>query len=168
MNCSFITTFPDLLLSVLQASILKRAQEKGRLEVKVLNLRDFAMDRYRTTDDIPYGGGAGMVMKPEPIFRVMDQFFNTEKNLRIIMPSPQGKPFSQEMALDLSRESRPMVFICGHYEGIDERVRLGLSVEEVSLGDYVLTGGGVGFPGDGGCRCQIDSWGFRGCSICRI
>jgi tRNA (guanine37-N1)-methyltransferase len=82
-----------------------------------------------------------MVMKAEPIFQVIDQLFSEGKNLRIIMPSPQGKPFSQEMALAWSQESRPLIFICGHYEGIDERVRLGLPAEEVSLGDYVLTGG---------------------------
>ncbi len=141
MECSFITTFPDIFHTVLQESILKRAQEKELLKVKVINLRNYALDRHRTTDDTPYGGGAGMVMKLEPIFSVVDELMEENKERRVIMPSPQGAPFTHEKALELSQEARSLVFICGHYEGIDERVQLGLPVEEISLGDYVLTGG---------------------------
>jgi len=141
MQCNFITTFPDIFHTVLQESILKRAQEKELLKVKVINLRHYALDRHRTTDDPPYGGGAGMVMKLEPIFSVMDELMEEKKDLRVIIPSPQGEPFTQEKALELSQETKSLVFICGHYEGIDERVQIGLPVEEISLGDYVLTGG---------------------------
>jgi tRNA (guanine37-N1)-methyltransferase len=141
MRCDFISTFPSLLEAVLQESILKRAQEKGLLQVRMFNIRDYTEDRYRTTDDSPYGGGAGMVMKPEPIFRVVDQLMEGGEPTRIIMPTPQGTSYSQEKAVELSQEGRRLIFICGHYEGIDERVRLGLPVEELSIGDYVLTGG---------------------------
>ncbi len=141
MRCDFISTFPSLLEAVLQESILKRAQEKGLLQVRVLNLRDYTEDRHRTTDDSPYGGGAGMVMKPGPVFRVVDQLMQEGEPTRIIMPTPQGAPYSQEKAVDLSREGRRLIFICGHYEGIDERIRIGLPVEELSIGAYVLTGG---------------------------
>lgn len=141
IECSFITTFPGIFQAVLQESILKRAQEKGYLKAKVINLRNYALDRHRTTDDTPYGGGAGMVMKLEPIFSVMDELMEENKERRVIVPSPQGEPFTHEKALELSQESKALVFICGHYEGIDERLQLGLPVEEISLGDYVLTGG---------------------------
>jgi len=141
MECSFITTFPDIFNTVLQESILKRAQEKNLLRVKVINLRHYALDRHRTTDDTPYGGGAGMVMKLEPIFSVMDELMEENRERRVIVPSPQGKLFTHEKALELSQETKSLVFICGHYEGIDERLQLGLPVEEISLGDYVLTGG---------------------------
>jgi tRNA (guanine37-N1)-methyltransferase len=147
MKCEILTLFPDLVAPVLTQSILKRAQEKGLLEVRVRNLRDYTQDRHRTADDVPYGGGAGMVMKAEPIFLAVDglrqEYGETEPGgtLRLIMPSPQGRPFTQETAKSLSEESRRVVFICGHYEGIDERVRLGLRPEEISIGDYVLTGG---------------------------
>lgn len=147
MRCEVLTLFPEMLRPVLGQSILKRAQEKGLLEVRVLNLRDYTQDRHQVADDAPYGGGAGMVMKAEPIFRAVDALRRDEREtvagsaLRLLLPSPQGRPFTQRAAENLRDERRILVFICGHYEGIDERVRLGLHPEEVSIGDYVLTGG---------------------------
>ncbi|MBM4123417.1 MAG: tRNA (guanosine(37)-N1)-methyltransferase TrmD [Nitrospira sp.] len=142
MRCDVLTLFPDMVRPVLGQSMLRRAQEKGLLEVRVRNLRDYTLDRHQVADDSPYGGGAGMVMKAEPIFRAVDALraeHGTE--LRLLMPSPQGRPLTQRFAEELRDERRPLVFVCGHYEGIDERVRLGLQPEEVSIGDYVLTGG---------------------------
>lgn len=125
----------------LNQSILKRAQERGHLDVRVHQLRDFAVDKHQTTDDVPYGGGPGMVMKPEPIFSAVEKVRQERGEIRIIMPSPQGALFDQGMAERFSKEERSLVFICGHYEGIDARVKEGLPVEEISIGDYILTGG---------------------------
>ena len=147
IRCDLVTLFPDMVLPVLNQSILKRAQEKGLLEVRVRNLRDYTPDRHQVADDAPYGGGAGMVMKAEPLFRAADalrkeyQDRPTGSTLRLLLPSPQGRPFTQSLAEELRDERRRLVFLCGHYEGMDERVRLGLDPEEVSIGDYVLTGG---------------------------
>ncbi len=147
MRCDILTLFPDLVAPVLGQSILKRAQEKGLLEVRVWNLRDFTCDRHRVADDTPYGGGAGMVLKAEPLFRAVDalrleyQESAPGAQLRLLLPSPQGDPLTEELAHRLQAERRRLVFLCGHYEGIDERVQLGLNPEEVSIGDYVLTGG---------------------------
>lgn len=147
MRCDVVTLFPEMVAPVLGQSILKRAQEKGLLDVRVRNLRDYTVDRHKTADDVPYGGGAGMVMKAEPIFRAVESLQAEYANgteaatLRVIMPSPQGRPFTQDFARELARERRRLVFLCGHYEGVDERVRTGLQPEEISLGDYVLTGG---------------------------
>jgi tRNA (guanine37-N1)-methyltransferase len=140
-----LTLFPDMVASVLEQSILKRAQEKRLLTVQVRNLRDFALDRHKVADDLPYGGGAGMVMKAEPILRAVDAVRNEAREqgeeIRLLFPCPQGRPFRQAHAQDLARERRRMVILCGHYEGVDERVRTLLAPEEVSIGDYVLTGG---------------------------
>lgn len=147
MRCEVLTLFPEMLRPVLGQSILKRAQEKGLLHVRLRNLRDYTQDRHRTADDSPYGGGAGMVMKAEPIFRAVEAMRGDYQEpaagpaLRLLLPSPQGRPFTQGVAENFREERRVLVFICGHYEGIDERVRLGLQPEEVSIGDYVLTGG---------------------------
>ncbi|HXF91915.1 MAG TPA: tRNA (guanosine(37)-N1)-methyltransferase TrmD [Nitrospiraceae bacterium] len=148
MRCDILTLFPEMVAPVLDHSILKRAQEKGLLEVCIHNIRDYTFDRHKVADDVPYGGGAGMVMKAEPIFRAVDALrdrygraVDEGLSLRLLMPTPQGRPFTQDYARDLAGERRRLVFICGHYEGIDERVRLGLDPEEVSIGDYVLTGG---------------------------
>jgi len=145
MRCEVVTLFPDLVRAVLDQSILKRAQEKGLLEVNVRNLRDYTLDRHQVADDAPYGGGAGMVMKAEPVFLAMDalqrEYANDPYGLRLLLPSPQGRPFSHSFAEELTRAPHVLVFLCGHYEGIDERVRLGLHPEEISIGDYVLTGG---------------------------
>lgn len=147
LRCDVITLFPDLVQPVLDQSMLKRAQEKNLLEARVHNLRDFALDKHQMADDAPYGGGAGMVMKAEPVFLAVEalrrQYGETAPgtHLRLLMPSPQGRPFTQRFAEGLRDEPRRVVFLCGHYEGIDERVRIGLEPEEISIGDYVLTGG---------------------------
>ena len=146
MRCDIITLFPDMVLPVLGQSILKRAQEKGLLDVTVHNLRDYTHDRHRVVDDTPYGGGAGMVIKAEPVLRAIDALLGEAgrgepASLRILIPSPQGRPFTHQLAEELRGEPRRLVFICGHYEGFDERVRLSLKAEEVSIGDYVLTNG---------------------------
>ncbi|MBA5876409.1 MAG: tRNA (guanosine(37)-N1)-methyltransferase TrmD [Nitrospira sp. CR1.2] len=147
MRCAVVTLFPDMVAPVIGQSILKRAQEKGLLEVAVENLRDHTFDRHKTADDVPYGGGAGMVMKAEPVLRAVDalraryQTACPPTTLRVIVPSPQGRPFTQELAHSLAQDERVIVFVCGHYEGMDERVRLALHPEEISVGDYVLTGG---------------------------
>jgi len=140
-----LTLFPEMVAPVLGQSIVKRAQEKALVHVQVRNLRDFTTDRHKVADDIPYGGGSGMVMKAEPILRAVESLraeaHERGEDIRLMLPSPQGRPFSQEYARNLARERRPIVILCGHYEGIDERVKLALSPEEVSVGDYVLTGG---------------------------
>ncbi len=147
MRCDIITLFPDMVRPVLQQSILKRAQERGLLEVRVWNLRDFTVDRHRVADDTPYGGGAGMVLKAEPIFSAVEALREEyrevfpDEQLRLLLPSPQGKLFTERLAQELREERRRLVFLCGHYEGIDERVMLAINAEEVSIGDYVLTGG---------------------------
>ncbi len=130
-----------MISAVLDESIMKRAREKGLLDVRVINIRDFTFDKHHTVDDYPYGGGAGMVLKADPILKAVDFIREEEKYLRILLMSPQGRRHTQAVASELSREKRRIVFICGHYEGIDERVRTYLSPEEVSIGDYVLTGG---------------------------
>ena len=146
MRCVVLTLFPEMVSAVLNQSMLSRAQEKGLLQVRLENLRDYTFDRHKTADDVPYGGGPGMVMKAEPILRAIDTIKIAERETsgsepRIILPSPQGRPFTQDYAKNLSAERRSMVFLCGHYEGIDERVSQSMDVEEISLGDYVLTGG---------------------------
>ena len=141
MQCDVLTLFPDSIRAVTSESIVKRAQEKRLLELTIHHIRDYADGPHYNADDTPYGGGEGMVMKAEPIFRVIDAIQETSEDLRIILPSPQGIPFTQRHAERLSRETQRIVFICGHYEGIDERVRTKLSAEEISIGDYVLTGG---------------------------
>ncbi len=142
MRCDVITLFPEMVQAALGESILNRAQDQGYLDVTAHQLRDFAQDKHRMTDDVPYGGGGGMLLKPEPIFAAIERVKAIRGNdLRVILPSPQGKRFNQKMAEAFSGESKPLVFICGHYEGIDFRVMEGISPEEVSVGDYILTGG---------------------------
>ncbi len=142
MRVDILTVFPEVIRSGVDYSIVKRAQEKGAVTVCVHNIRDFTEDKHRTTDEPPYGGGAGMVMKPEPIFRAAEQIkteYWTDQS-RVIMLCPQGEPFTQRKAEELSMLPH-LVLICGHYEGVDERVREHLVDEELSIGDYVLTGG---------------------------
>ncbi|MBL8038358.1 MAG: tRNA (guanosine(37)-N1)-methyltransferase TrmD [Nitrospira sp.] len=140
-----LTLFPGMVAPVLAHSMLKRGQEKGLLAVRVHNLRDFTADRHKNVDDTPYGGGAGMVMKAEPILQAVaavrrDAQLQGEE-IRLLFPTPHGRPLTQAYAQELATESRRMVILCGHYEGVDERVRQALAPEEISLGDYVLTGG---------------------------
>ena len=130
-----------MFLSPLQESILKRAQQGGYLSIFLHQLRDYAFDRHQMTDDTPYGGGAGMVVKPEPVFRAVETLQQRAKApAPVILLTPQGKTFDQTTAQRLAQESR-LLFICGHYEGFDERIREHLVTEELSIGDYVLTGG---------------------------
>jgi tRNA (guanine37-N1)-methyltransferase len=138
-----LTLFPGILAGPLQESILKRAQGKDLLSVRLWNIRDFTEDKHRTADDSPYGGEAGMVMKPEPIFRAVETVRADARGrgLLTVLLSPQGRVFDQRAAERLSREERRIVLICGHYEAVDERVREELVDEELSIGDYVLTGG---------------------------
>lgn len=143
MKCDVLTLFPDILTAYLNESILKRARERDLLDVNLVNIRDFASGPHRQVDDYPFGGGAGMVLKPEPVFRAMDSLREDGRQRRVVLLSPQGRPFDQSMAEAYAEEERRFVFICGRYEGIDERVRT-LVDEEVSIGDFVLTGGELG------------------------
>ena len=140
MKCDVLTLFPDIFTAYLNESIIKRARAKKLLDVKLYNIRDFSSDPHRTVDDSPFGGGAGMVLKPEPIFRAMDLLNEDGMQRKVILLTPQGRPFNQADAENYSKEKKRFVFICGRYEGIDERVKT-LVDEEVSIGDYVLTGG---------------------------
>jgi tRNA (guanine37-N1)-methyltransferase len=131
--------------SLLSASILQRAIEQELINVNVYNIRDYTRDKHHTADDYPYGGGAGMVLKPEPIFEAVDAIkaglkADDAKRLPVVLLTPQGRLFSQQVAADLSRNNH-IVLICGHYEGIDERVCEHLVTDEISIGDYVLSGG---------------------------
>lgn len=140
MQIDILTLFPDMFKGPLSESMLKIAQGKGIVRIRVHNLRDWTDDNHRTADDKPYGGGAGMVMKVEPIYRALNDISPGKSVKRkVILLSPQGKIFSQNTALRLSKLKK-IVFICGHYEGVDERVRH-LIDEEISIGDYILTGG---------------------------
>lgn len=141
MHIEILTLFPGIVEGPLTESIVKRAQDKNRVMINVRNLRDWTRDRHKTADDRPYGGGAGMVLKPEPIFEAVESICGAEKaRWHVVLPSPAGVVFTQQKARELA--ARPNVlWICGHYEGIDERVRESLVDEEISLGDYVLTNG---------------------------
>ncbi|RJQ39406.1 MAG: tRNA (guanosine(37)-N1)-methyltransferase TrmD [Nitrospiraceae bacterium] len=140
MKFDVITIFPEIFNAYLNESILKRAAEKNLIEVKIHNLRDFTTDRHRTVDDYPYGGGPGMVMKPEPFFNAVEHIKSDGVRRQVVMLAPQGKTFNQDMALSMAGQNQDMILICGRYEAIDERVR-SLVDEEISIGDYVLTGG---------------------------
>jgi tRNA (guanine37-N1)-methyltransferase len=135
-----LSLFPEMFESPFSFSILKRAIEKGLLEIHLHNIRDYAEDKHRVTDDAPYGGGGGMVMKVEPIDRALASIVGEEKNDLIVLLTPQGEIFNQDIARELSSRAR-VVLVCGHYEGVDERVRGHLIDREISIGDYVLTGG---------------------------
>jgi tRNA (guanine37-N1)-methyltransferase len=141
MRAIFLTLFPGMVEPVLGQSMLKRAAEKGLLSTQVVNLREFAAGGHQVADDTPYGGGPGMVLKPEPIFEAVDSITHQEGRVRLVLTSPQGRRLSTELARELAAESLPLLFLCGHYEGMDERVCEGLAPEMISIGDYVLTGG---------------------------
>ena len=141
MKCDILTIFPEIFGAYLGEGMLKRAREKGLIEITVHNLRHYTEDRHRTVDDYPYGGGSGMVMKPEPFFAAVEALHPNAEGRRVVMLSPSGRRFDQKMAEELSLERRRLIFICGRYEAVDERVRIGLADDELSVGDYVLTGG---------------------------
>lgn len=136
-----VTIFPEMLEPYLASSIIGRARERGHVAVNVHNLRDYTEDKHRTTDDTPYGGGPGMVMKVEPIARAFDSILSDGIPTRSVLVTPQGKPFDQAMAEEFSSDPRRLLILCGRYEGVDERVVESRIDEEVSVGDYVLTGG---------------------------
>lgn len=138
MKIQILTIFPEVCRAVLGESILKRSQEKRIVELEALDLRDWTNDKHRSTDDAPYGGGPGMVMKIEPIDRALADLRKPES--KVIFLSPQGRRFSHEMAAELALEKH-LIFLCGHYEGVDQRVSEHLVDEEISIGDYVLTSG---------------------------
>ncbi len=140
MRIDILTVVPDLLVSPLNESILKRAQSKGLVEIVVHNLRDYTTDRHRQVDDYPFGGEAGMVMKPEPIFRCIEALKAERTYDEIIYTSPDGERYTQQHANYFSTLSHIMI-LCGHYKGIDYRIREHLITREISIGDYVLTGG---------------------------
>jgi tRNA (guanine37-N1)-methyltransferase len=162
-----LSLFPEMFTGVLGTSIFKRAAEAGHVRVRLHNIRDYATDRHRTTDDYPYGGGSGMVMKPDPVFRAVEHVYwmgeappgistyipeggppaetrpiPEQTDVPIILMSPQGRLFSHAVAEELAQHDR-LILICGHYEGFDERIREHLATDEISIGDYVLTGGEI-------------------------
>jgi tRNA (guanine37-N1)-methyltransferase len=139
MLIQIMTLFPEMFAGPFSSSILKRAQEQKLVEFRLLNYRDYATDKHRTVDDAPYGGGCGMVLKPEPIYRCLQDAKAAGPNPKVILLTPQGVPFQQKLARDLAGEDH-LVIICGHYEGFDERIRAWVDLE-LSLGDFVMTGG---------------------------
>lgn len=141
MQIDILTLFPEMFPGYLNVSILKRAQEMGKLSIGLHNIRDYAAGKHRVTDEPPFGGGGGMVLKPEPIFTAVRSLLaSSQPPPPVILLTPQGRPFSQTIAQELARHER-IVLLCGRYEGVDERVRQHLVTDEISIGDYVLTGG---------------------------
>ncbi|BDG48072.1 tRNA (Guanine37-N(1)-) methyltransferase [Parageobacillus thermantarcticus] len=143
MRIDILTLFPNMFTGVFNESILKKAQEKKAVSLNVINFRDFADNKHKTVDDYPYGGGAGMVLKPQPIFDAVAHVTKDSERPRIILLCPQGERYTQKKAEELAKEDH-LVLICGHYEGYDERIREYLVTDEISIGDYVLTGGELG------------------------
>ena len=152
MHIDILTLFPEMFPGYLNESILKRAQAATLLKIELHNIRDYATDKHRVTDEPPYGGGGGMVLKPEPIFTAVESLISNLQSLEnerletgdwrlpVILLTPQGRPFTQKVAQELAQHER-LVLLCGRYEGVDERVRQHLVTDEISLGDFVLTGG---------------------------
>ncbi len=143
MRIHILTLFPNMFDGVLTDSMIGKAQEKNIVNIQTVNFREYANNKHMTVDDSPYGGGGGMVLKPEPIFNAVDSLqLDWTTRPRIILMCPQGKRYTQSMAESLAGEQE-LVFICGHYEGYDERIREFLVTDEISIGDYVLTGGEI-------------------------
>ena len=140
MQFDVFSLFPEMFTAYLDESILKRARENGILNVQLHNIRDYTKDKHHTTDDVPYGGGGGMVMKPEPIFDAVESVLGTPPACPVILLTPQGRLFTQAVAREYAQQPH-LALVCGRYEGVDERVREHLVTDEVSLGDFVLTGG---------------------------
>ena len=144
MQFEVFTLLPEVFPSYLESSILLRARQRGLIDVRIHNIRDYTHDRHHTTDDTPYGGGGGMVMKPEPVFEAVETVLGLEHAqpppIPVILLTPQGRVFTQRVAEELSRHER-IALLCGRYEGVDERIREHLVTDEISVGDYVLTGG---------------------------
>ena len=140
MRIEILTLFPEMFPGYLNSSILQRAQDAGLLQVDLVNIRDFARDKHRVTDEPPYGGGGGMVLKPEPLFAAVEAVQDDENRTPVILLTPQGRPLTQRVVQELAGKER-LILLCGRYEGVDERVRQHLVTDEISIGDYVLTGG---------------------------
>ena len=143
MQFQILTLFPEMVENGLQTSILGRAIQKGLIGIHAVNIRDYTQDKHNKVDDYPYGGGAGMLMQAQPVYdawKAVAKPAEGKKPVRVLFMSPQGKTFSQEMARELAQEEE-LIFLCGHYEGIDERVLEEIVTDYVSIGDYVLTGG---------------------------
>lgn len=167
MLFDILTIFPGLFESPLKESIIKRAQQQGQVEISLVDIREFATDKHAMTDDRPFGGGEGMVMKPEPLSKALSSCRRHGGSSRVILLSPQGRLFSQAMARELAEEQH-LVLICGRYEGVDERFRSRYVTDEISIGDYVLTGGELGalvvvdavsrlLPGVLGCSASAEN-----------
>ena len=168
MRVDIITIFPGMFTGPFTESIVKRARGNGIVDINLIDLRDFTTDKHRTVDERPYGGGAGMLMKPEPLFAAVESC--RQDDSRVILLSPQGRPFTQGRARQLA-EAQHLVLVCGHYEGVDERVRLDLVDEEISIGDYILTNGNLAamvvtdaivrlLPGALGCETSTEEESF--------
>ncbi|CEA02798.1 tRNA (guanine-N1)-methyltransferase [Lysinibacillus sp. BF-4] len=142
MNIHVLSLFPDMFTGVFGSSILKKAQEKGAVTLDVTDIREFAYDKHRQVDDYPYGGSAGMVLKPEPMFEAVEKLSEGRKP-RVVLLCPQGERYTQKKAEEFAQEEE-LILLCGHYEGYDERIREYLVTDEISIGDYVLTGGEIG------------------------
>lgn len=142
MRIDVLSLFPEMFEGVFHSSILKRAQEQGAAALKVTDFREFSGNKHKKVDDYPYGGGAGMVLKPEPLFAAVESVTENSSKPRVVLMCPQGERFTQKKAEELAKEEH-IVFICGHYEGYDERIREHLVTDEISLGDFVLTGGEI-------------------------
>ncbi len=136
-----MTLFPELVQAFFDHGMISRAIKQGLVSGRTIQIRNFARDRHHTVDDRPYGGGSGMVMKPEPLAAAIHQAKAESPHARVVLMTPQGEPFHQQMALDLARSETALIFVCGRYEGIDERVVTRLVDTEISVGDYVMTGG---------------------------
>ncbi|QQZ07969.1 tRNA (guanosine(37)-N1)-methyltransferase TrmD [Heyndrickxia vini] len=146
MKIDVLTLFPEMFSGVFGSSILKKAAEKNAVQYNVVNFREFADNKHQSVDDYPYGGGAGMVLKPQPIFDAVDSLTQNNENSkppRVILLCPQGKVLTQKVSEELAKEQH-LIFVCGHYEGYDERIREHVVTDEISIGDYVLTGGELG------------------------
>lgn len=143
MFFDIFTLFPEIFPAYLNSSMMKRAQEMGHLQVNVHNIRDWAFDKHHVTDDTPYGGGGGMIMKPEPVFAALEDVLGSPPSHPVILLTPQGRLFTQDVAQELARSARDpgLALLCGRYEGLDERIRNHLVTDEISIGDFVLTGG---------------------------
>lgn len=140
INIHVLSLFPEMFTGVFGSSILKKAQEKEAVGLSVTDFREYAVNKHAQVDDYPYGGGAGMVLKPEPLFNAVEALSKDGKKPRVILMCPQGERFTQKKAEELAKEE-DLLFLCGHYEGYDERIREHLVTDELSIGDFVLTGG---------------------------
>lgn len=145
MRFTVLTLFPGMFRGPLDESMLKSAQENGIVEISIVDIRDFTPDKHRTADDYPFGGGSGMILKPEPVFQAVDSVLDgrSRGTVPVILISPQGRRLDQSVARRLAEEEE-LVLLCGHYKGVDERIRDNLATDEISIGDFIITGGELG------------------------